>query len=129
MEMIEYLNHFLETDNTKLIYFLALIIIANLFDTLMGWLNAKFNKDVQFSTSMAMFGIAKKIVYFMLLVYFIPIVLLLPEPIGITALYGLYTAYLLSEIQSVLTHLNISSDEKKNKLFIGFIENVFNPKK
>ena len=89
MDMINWLQYWLETDNTKIIYVLTLILVASILDFLMGWINAKFNKKVDFSSTVALFGIAKKIVYFMLLVLFIPIALLVPEPVGIAALYVL----------------------------------------
>lgn len=121
MEMIDWLQRWLESDNTKVVYLLAVILSASILDFLMGWINAKFNKEVQFSSTMALFGIAKKIVYFMLLVLFIPIALLVPAPIGVAALYVLYTGYLLSELQSVLSHLNLASDDKQNQSFLDFL--------
>lgn len=95
----------------------------------MGWVNAKFNKEVQFSSTVALFGVIKKIVYFMLLVLFIPIALLVPAPIGISALYVLYLGYLLSELQSVLSHLNLANDDKQNQSFLDFIDKILGPNK
>lgn len=128
MEMIDWLENWLRTDDTKIIYVLTLILIANILDFAMGWINAKFNKDIEFSSTVALFGIAKKIVYFMLLVLFIPIALLVPEPIGIAALYVLYLGYLLSELQSVLSHLNLANDDKQNQSFLDFINKILGDK-
>ena len=128
MEMINWLQYWLETDNTKIIYVLTLILVASILDFLMGWINAKFNKKVDFSSTVALFGIAKKIVYFMLLVLFIPIALLVPEPVGIAALYVLYLGYLLSELQSVLSHLNLANDDKHNQSFLDFINKILGNK-
>lgn len=124
MNMINWLGRWLETDDTKVMYLLAVILVASMLDFLMGWINAKFNKEVQFSSNVALFGIIKKIVYFMLLVLFIPIALLVPAPIGISALYVLYTGYLLSELQSVLSHLNLASDDKQNQSFLDFVNKI-----
>lgn len=128
MEMIDWLAQWLETDNTKIIYWLMVILAASTLDFMMGWVNAKFNKEVQFSSTVALFGIVKKIVYFMLLVLFIPIALLVPYPVGIAALYVLYTGYLLSELQSVLSHLNLANDDKHNQSFLDFINKILGNK-
>lgn len=125
MQMIDWLNRFLETDNTKLIYLLALIMGANIIDFTLGWINAKFNKKVDFSSSRAIFGIARKMLLLILCVYFIPVALLVPEPIGISALYVLYAGYLLSEINSILNHLRLTEDDKSTDVFIDFIDTVF----
>jgi toxin secretion/phage lysis holin len=126
--MIQWLGNWLSTDNTKLIYILSLILIANLIDFLIGWINAKFNKSVPFSSSKAIYGIARKIVLFMLLILFIPVALLVPEPIGISALYVLYIGYLLSELNSILSHLKISDDDKSTDRFIDFVNVIFKNK-
>lgn len=128
MGMIEWLTRFLESDNTKLIYLLALIGVANIIDFTMGWINAKFNKNVAFSSSKAIFGIARKMLLLILCVYFIPVALLVPEPIGISALYVLYIGYLLSEINSILNHLKLADDDKSTDMFADFIGNLFKKK-
>ncbi|MEI3596919.1 MULTISPECIES: phage holin family protein [unclassified Oceanobacillus] len=128
MQMIEWLQRFLESDNTKLIYILALIMGANIIDFTVGWINAKFNPRVDFSSSKAIFGIARKLLLFILLVYSIPVALLMPEPLGISALYVLYLGYLLSEINSVLNHFKLAEDDKSMDPFIEFFKNVFDKK-
>lgn len=128
--MLTWLKHWLETDDTKLIYILAIILIANILDFLLGWINAKFNKEIDFSSNVALFGIAKKIFYFSLLVLFVPIALLVPEPIGISALYVLYIGYLLTELQSVLSHLKLADDDdKQNETFLDFIQKILGGEK
>ncbi|MCT6925411.1 phage holin family protein [Metasolibacillus sp.] len=124
MDMIEYLQRFLESDDTKLIYILALILSANLIDFTIGWLNAKFNKKVDFSSAKAIFGIARKLILFIVLVYAIPVALLMPEPLGISALYVLYIGYLLSEINSILNHFKLADDDKSMDPFIEFFKGL-----
>lgn len=124
MAMIEWLNHWLSTDNTKLIYVISLILIANVLDFTIGWVNAKFNGEVAFSSSKAIYGIARKMFVFILLIFFIPFSLLVPEPIGISALYVLYFGYLASEVTSILNHLKIGDDDKSNDMFLEFISRV-----
>lgn len=122
--MIDYLQRFLESDDTKLIYILALILSANLIDFTIGWLNAKFNKKVDFSSAKAIFGIARKLILFIVLVYAIPVALLMPEPLGISALYVLYIGYLLSEINSILNHFKLAEDDKSMDPFIEFFKGL-----
>lgn len=124
MSMIEWLQRFLESDSSKLIYILALILSANMIDFMIGWLNAKFNKKVKFSSAKAIFGIARKLVLFIVLVYAIPVALLMPEPLGISALYVLYIGYLLSEINSILNHFKLSDDDKSMDPFIEFFKGL-----
>jgi toxin secretion/phage lysis holin len=125
MDMFHYMQKWLENDNTKVIYFLVLILIANMIDFLLGWINAKFNQTVSFSSSKAIYGIARKMIMFILCVFFVPISMLVPYPVGIAALYVLFTGYLLSEINSILSHLKISDDDKSVDKFSDFIKKLF----
>ena len=68
--MIEWLQVYLESDSTKLIYFLALILGANIIDFSVGWVNAKFNPKIKFSSGKAILGIARKLILFILSVKF-----------------------------------------------------------
>ncbi|KOS61792.1 hypothetical protein AN161_16345 [Lysinibacillus sp. FJAT-14222] len=122
--MIEWLQRFLESDSSKLIYILALILSANMIDFTIGWLNAKFNKKVKFSSAKAIFGIARKLVLFIVLVYAIPVALLMPAPLGISALYVLYMGYLFSEINSILNHFKLTDDDKSMDPFIEFFKGL-----
>ncbi|QQP13064.1 phage holin family protein [Lysinibacillus agricola] len=124
MSMIEWLQRFLESDSSKLIYILALILSANMIDFTIGWLNAKFNKKVKFSSAKAIFGIARKLVLFIVLVYAIPVALLMPAPLGISALYVLYMGYLFSEINSILNHFKLTDDDKSMDPFIEFFKGL-----
>lgn len=126
--MIDWLTSFLDTDNSKLIYILSLILGANILDFTVGWLNARFNPKVPFSSSKAIFGIARKLLLFILLVYAIPVALLVPEPLGISALYVLYFGYLASEVNSILHHFRIVDDDKTTDLFIDFFKTIFEKK-
>jgi toxin secretion/phage lysis holin len=125
MDMFQFMQRWLENDNTKVIYFLVLILIANMIDFLLGWINAKFNQKVSFSSSRAIYGIARKMVMFILCVFFVPVSMLVPYPVGIAALYVLFTGYLLSEINSILSHLKLSEDDKSTDKFSEFIKKLF----
>lgn len=127
MEMIEMMKSWLENDDTKIIYFLALILVANIIDFLLGWVNAKFNGTVQFSSSKAIYGIARKMLMFILCVFFVPVSMLVPV-IGTGALYVLFVGYLVSEINSILNHLKLSDDDKSTDVFADFISKLFGKK-
>lgn len=124
LKMITWLQQLLENDDTKVMYFLTIILAFSMIDLIIGWVNAKFNKDVSFSSSVALFGVIKKMTYFIVLCLFVPISLFIPNPVGMLALYSLYSVYLYTEITSVLSHFNLAEDDKKNKLFIDFINNL-----
>lgn len=125
MNMIEWLSNFLAKEDTKIIYLLTLILIANIIDFTIGWINAKFNPKVDFSSSKAIYGIARKIVLFILAVFFVPVSLLIPQPIGISALWVLFLGYLFSEINSILNHLKLAKDDKSVDLFSDFVQSIF----
>lgn len=122
--MITWLQQLLENDDTKVMYFLTIILAFSTIDLIIGWVNAKFNKDVSFSSSVALLGVIKKMTYFIVLCLFVPVSLFIPNQVGMLALYGLYSVYLYTEITSVLSHFNLAEDDKKNKLFIDFINSL-----
>ncbi len=127
--MITWLQQYLKTDNTKLIYILSLILGSNIIDFSAGWFNAKFNPKVEFSSSKAIMGIARKLFLFMLLIYSIPLALIIPEPLGISALYVLYLGYLASELNSVMNHFKLAKDDKSVDPFINFFKSLFKDNK
>src|SRR5690606_17950583 len=110
-------------------YLLTLILIANIIDFSLGWLNGKFNPKVQFSSNKAIYGIARKIILFILLVFFIPVSMLVPYPVGIGALYVLFIGYLVSEINSILSHLKLADDDKSVDRFADFVQKIFSSNK
>jgi len=126
IEMFGYLKQWLINDDSKVLYILTLILIANIIDFLLGFINAKFNSKVQFESRKAIYGIARKMTLFILCVYFIPVALLIPAPLDIGALYVLYIGYLVSELNSILSHLRMSEDGKpdQTEFFIDFINKL-----
>lgn len=125
IEMIEWLNQWLQTDDTKIIYLLTAILIANVIDTILGFIIAQFSPKIQFSSSKAKLGILIKLIIFIVLVFAIPLSLLIPYNVGIGALFVLYTGVLISEIRSILAHLRLAGDEKNTNLLETFINTIF----
>lgn len=111
-----------ENIDLYLIVLLSIILVTNLIDFSFGWLNAKFNKSVKFESGIALYGIIKKMMYFIVLILFSVIALaIIPHEIAIPSIIALYIGYLLSEINSILSHLGISEDGKKGEVFRTFI--------
>lgn len=125
MVMIAWLQSLTATDDRYLLALLTIILVANTVDFTFGWLNARFNSKVQFESNIALYGIIKKMMYFIVLVLFMFVAfLLVPETIALPALYALYIGYLVSEVNSILSHLNMTNDGKKGELFLTFVSRL-----
>lgn len=123
--MIAWLQSLTATDDRFIIALVTLIIIASTIDWLFGWINARFNSHVQFESHIALYGIIKKMMYFIVLVLFMFVAfMILPEKIALPSIYALYIGYLLTEVTSVLAHLNLSNDGKKGELFAEFLKRL-----
>lgn len=126
MEMVAWLQSLSKTMDLYLVALLTAIIIASTIDFGFGRVNARFNSifnsNVKFGSGIALYGIIKKMIYFIVLVFFIVIALLIvPEKIAVPALVALLIGYLVSEINSILSHLELTQDGKKGELFRTFI--------
>ena len=109
-----------------LIVLLSITLITNIVDFSFGWINARFNKNVNFKSSVALYGIIKKMMYFIVLILFSVIALaIIPHEIAIPSITALYIGYLLSEVNSILSHLELTSDGKKGELFRTFIKKIW----
>lgn len=122
--MISYFQSLMVTNDSFIIFLLTLILIASSIDFTFGWINARFNKNVVFQSGVALYGIIKKVMYFIVLVFFIPVSVIVPEQVGIPALTILYLGYLLSEVNSILSHLELTEDGKKGELFRSFVSRL-----
>ena len=108
-----------------LIVLLSIVLITNIIDFGFGWLNARLNKQVTFVSGKALYGIIKKMMYFIVLILFSIIALaIIPHEIAIPSITALYIGYLLSEINSILSHLNLTEDGKKGEVFKHFIDRI-----
>lgn len=102
MEIFEYFRHFLETEDTKILFILALICGAMILDFLLGTIAAKINPSIEFRSQIGIYGILRKMVSIFLLVFFIPLSVIVPGGVGTALLYTLYLGYLLMELKSIL---------------------------
>lgn len=127
MDMISFLKDLTHTDDQYIVALLATILIASTLDFAFGWVNARFNINVEFESGLALYGIIKKMMYFITLVLFMVIAFLIaPEQVAIAAVYTLFIGYLISEANSILSHLGFTEDGKKGELFRDFIERLLN---
>lgn len=125
MQITSWISSLSETDDTFIVALLSIILIVSTIDFLFGWINAKFNENVKFESGVALYGIMKKMMYFVVLVIFMIIAfLLIPDKIAFGSLSTLYIGYLMSEINSVLSHLELTEDGKRGELFRTFIERL-----
>ena len=99
--MFTYLRQLTQTDDSKILFILALICGAMILDFASGTLAAWVNPDIEFKSKMGINGIIRKIASIILLVFFIPVSALVPSEIGVATLYTLYLGYLGMEVRSV----------------------------
>lgn len=125
MDMVDWLQSLTATDDRYLIALQAIILIASTIDWIFGWVNARLNSHVKFDSGVALYGIIKKMMYFVVLVLFMFVAfLIVPEKVALPSLYALYIGYLISEVHSILAHLNLTDDGKKGEVFATFLKRV-----
>ncbi|MGM0140238.1 hypothetical protein IGI65_002723 [Enterococcus sp. DIV0755b] len=102
MEIFEYFRRFLVTEDTKILFILALICGAMILDFLLGTIAAKVNSSIEFQSQIGIHGILRKMASIFLLIFFIPLSVIVPGGVGTALLYTLYIGYLLMELKSIL---------------------------
>lgn len=123
------MNNYIEVVQNNFFIFLTVILsltlVVSTIDYLLGWINAKFNRNVVFESNIALYGIIKKMTYFIILIVFMFIAYAVaPETIANSTLTVLYLGYLVSELNSVFSHLDLTDDGKHNEPFKLFIERI-----
>ncbi|MEY8498903.1 phage holin family protein [Enterococcus avium] len=119
MDIFEYFRHFVETEDTKILFILFLICAAMVLDFLTGTVAAKVNPDIEFKSKVGINGILRKMVSVFLLIFFIPMSVIVPGGAGTALLYTLYLGYLLMELKSILE--NYQKLGGKTDLFQRFL--------
>lgn len=105
MNLFEWLRQFLETDDSKILFILALINMAMIIDFLTGTIAAKVNSNIKFNSKAGINGILRKIVSVIVMVFFIPLSVLVPGDMGVALVYTLYIGYLVMELKSIAENL------------------------
>ena len=107
MDMFDYFRHFLETEDEKILFILALICAAMVIDFLTGTVAAKVNPDIEFKSKVGINGdFVRRVVSVILLMFFIPLSVIVPGAAGTALLYTLYIGYLLMELKIYLGKLS-----------------------
>lgn len=125
--MIEFLKNLMGTQDNKILFVLALIAVAMIIDFLMGTVAAKINQDIIFESQKGINGILRKICSMIVMIFFIPVSILIPEGVGIGLIYVLYIGYLVMELKSILE--NLKKMGLDISLFKTFLDNVEKNKK
>lgn len=125
--MIDFLRELIGTQDTKILFVLGLIAAAMIIDFLTGTVAAKINKDIIFESQKGINGILRKICSMIVMIFFIPVSILLPEGIGIGLIYVLYVGYLVMELKSILENLKKMGID--TSLFNNFVSEVEKNKK
>ena len=115
--MFEFLKHFLETEDGKILYLLSMISLAMILDFSTGIIAAKINSNITFNSKAGINGILRKIGSILVMVFFIPISVLIPGDTGTILIYTLYIGYLVMELKSIVENLNkmgIDAEALKN---------------
>lgn len=105
MEMFDFLKHLVDTQDGLILFILGLIAIAMIFDFLTGTIAAKINPNIEFKSKAGINGILRKISSIVVMIFFIPLSVLLPNDTGVALLYVLYVGYLSFEVTSILENL------------------------
>ena len=104
--MFDFLKHFLETEDGKILFILTMIVTAMIIDFVTGTIAAKVNSNITFNSKAGINGILRKIVSVIVMVFFIPLSVLVPGNMGIVLVYTLYIGYLIMELKSITENLN-----------------------
>lgn len=95
------LEHWImELKEQKVLLLLSVICLAMIVDFFSGCLAGRLRRE--FNSKTGINGILRKIASIMLLLFFLPVSLLIPENAGTALLYVMYLGYLIMEVQSIL---------------------------
>lgn len=72
-----------------------------IIDFASGTIGAMINPDIEFKSKVGINGILRKVASIVLLLFFIPLSVLIPNDLGVALLYTLYLGYLMMEIKSI----------------------------
>lgn len=106
MNLFEWLKQFLVTDDSKILFILALINATMIIDFITGTIAAKVNSNITFNSKAGINGILRKIGSILAMVILIPISVLVPGDMGIALVYTLYIGYLVMELKSIAENLS-----------------------
>lgn len=104
--IIEFFDACMSTTDGRILYLLSVICGAMIIDFMTGSISAKINKEIVFESQKGINGILRKITSMIVMVFFIPVSVLIPNGMGVKLLFVLYVGYLGMELKSILENLN-----------------------
>ena len=123
INMFEFLRELIKTEDARILFILGVICIAMVIDFLSGTIAAKINPTIEFKSKAGIDGILRKITSVILLVFFIPVSVLVPNNIGTALLYTLYVGYLIMELQSILeNYKKMGGDDSVFQKFVDALK-------
>lgn len=129
MEMINFLETITHNEDYYLMALITAYLIAEVTDWSFGWLNARFNPNVEFKSGVALYGIIKKMMFFVGVSLFTVVAfLVVPTSVAYTAVTALLIGVIASEIHSIASHLGYTKDGKKGEILRDFIKRIFDSK-
>ena len=122
MTVFEFLKSCVQTQESKILFVLAIIAIAMIIDFITGTIAAYVNPDIQFKSKAGINGILRKIASMLLLIVFLPVSVLIPGNAGIALVYTLYFGYLIMEVKSIIE--NVGKNGTDTSLFTHLINKI-----
>lgn len=104
MKMLIWAEEMMKSDYGKIIIWLSVILILMAVDMATGFIQAYINRDLM-SGKMST-GLLKKFALLLVLVAIIPLTIVLPDYISISAIIGVYTLETINEAVSIVENLN-----------------------
>lgn len=124
MNMISFLNSFMNNEDSKFMLILTIIAVAMIIDFITGTISAWVNPDIEFKSKAGINGILRKIASMLALIIFIPVSVVIPFDMGTNLVYTLYVGYLLFEVKSIIE--NIGKNGTDTTLFDDILKKFNN---
>ncbi|WP_455078701.1 phage holin family protein [Peptostreptococcus stomatis] len=105
MEIFEFFRACASTQESRVLFVLALIAVAMIVDFVTGTIAAFVNPEIDFKSKAGINGILRKIASMMALIVFLPVSTLLPNGTDMALIYTLYLGYLFFEIKSIIENI------------------------
>lgn len=106
MISINYLKHFLDTQDGLILYLLGVMCFLMVVDFLTGITGAYINPNIEFKSKEGINGILRKFISLIVAITVIPISVLVPNDMGLSLIHTLYIGYIFFEFKSIIENLD-----------------------
>lgn len=100
--MFEFLRSLTATEDGRILFLLALIVIMEIIDFFSGTFAAIINPTIEYKSKIGINGLLRKMQGIVLLTVLIPMSVLLPENTGVAFLYTIYIGYVILTFKSLV---------------------------